>query len=316
MSAFEPTAAPVSARPRTAIREARGDRAFLIAVYAFLALIGVLVLYPMVYIVSASFSSASAVINGSVWLWPVQPTLDGYSGVFRYATVLPGFLHSILYTAGGTALTVALTVMMAYPLSRRDFVGRKLFVWALLFALMFNGGLIPYYVVVQNLGMINTYWSQIVPSALNVFLVILAKTFFQASVPNELYEAAAIDGASDIGFLVRVVLPISKPIVAVIALLTAVGIWNSYFSALLFLNSESLYPLTMVLRSILEFDNVMTAGFGFLGNMSPQQLQYYQNMRTLLKYSLIVVSSVPMVLLYPLAQKYFVKGVMIGSLKD
>lgn len=298
------------------VREAKGDRAFLIAVYTFLAIIGIAVLYPMIYIVSSSFSSGVAVIDGKVWLWPVQLTLDGYSAVFRYNTVLPGLLHSVVYAGGGTLLTVVLTLLMAYPLSLRDFVGRKVFIWLLLFALMFNGGLIPFYVVVQDLGMLNTMWSQIVPFALNVFLVILAKTFFQASVPQALREAAEIDGAGDFGFFMRVVLPISKPIIAVIALLTLVTDWNSYFPALIFLNSTSLYPLIMVLRSILEFNNVSMGGFGFMSTLSPQELIYYQNVRTLLKYSLIVISSIPMVALYPIAQRYFVKGVMIGSLKD
>lgn len=298
------------------IREARGDRAFLIGVYVFLAIIGLTVLYPLIYIVSASFSSASAINNGSVWLWPVHFTLDGYSGVFRYSTVLPGLLHSVVYTVLGTILTVVLTILMGYPLSRKDFTGRRVFMWALLFALMFNGGLIPTYLVVHALGMVNTIWSQIVPIAMNIFLVILTRSFFQSSIPNELYEAAEIDGCSDIGFLTRIVLPLSKPIIAVISLLTAVGIWNSYAQAMIYLNSPNLYPLTMVLRSILETANLSMSAFGFTNGMTPQQMQYYQNMETLLQYSLIVVATVPMVLLYPFAQRYFVKGVMIGSLKD
>lgn len=303
-------------RRRTGIREAQGDRAFLIGIYVFLSIVGIVVLYPMIYIVSSSISSASAVIDGKVWLWPVNPTLAGYIGAFSYQTVIPGFVHSVVYTVGGTFLTVVLTILMAYPLSRRDFIGRKIFVWALLFALMFNGGLIPYYVVVQKLGMINTIWSQIVPGALNIFFVLLAKTFFQSTVSNELYEAAEIDGASDIGFLMRIVVPISKPIIAVIALLTAVGIWNSYYNSLIFLNTESLYPIIMVLRDIMSLANITAQGLGFQGNMSPEELNYLQNMQTLLKYALIVIISLPMVLLYPLAQRYFVKGVMIGSLKD
>lgn len=304
-------------KSRSSIREAQGDRAFLIAIYVFLAIVGVIVLYPMIYMVSSSISSATAVVDGKVWLWPVQPTLAGYIAAFSYQTVLPGLFYSVLYTVLGTITTVILTVLMAYPLSRRDFVGRKLWVWLLLFALMFNGGLIPFYVVVQQLHMINTVWSQFIPSALNIFFVMLAKAFFQSSIPNELYEAAEIDGASDIGFLVKVVLPISKPIVAVIALLSAVAIWNSYFNSLIFLNDQSLYPLTMVLRGILNYVNSITAqGLGLQGNLSPEELTYLQNMQTLLKYALIVIVSLPMVFLYPLAQRYFVKGVMIGSLKD
>jgi ABC-type glycerol-3-phosphate transport system permease component len=250
-----------------------------------------------------------------VVLWPVDPTLDGYRGMLSYAPIPPAFLYSVLYTVGGTALTVVLTIAMAYPLSRKDFYGRKVWIWLLLLALMFNGGLIPFYLVVKTLGMVNTIWSQMVPGALNVFLVILAKTFFQQTISNELYEAAEIDGASDIAFLIRIALPLSKPIIAVITLLTAVGIWNSYFSALIFLNSESLYPLQMVLREIVVYAQVTAAGFGF-NNMTTQQIVYFQNLSALLKYALIVVSTVPMLLLYPLAQRYFVQGLMLGSLKE
>jgi putative aldouronate transport system permease protein len=307
----------ISAVPkrRTAVRESRGDRIFLVFVYTFLGIIALLVLYPMVYVVSSSFSSGRAVLSGRVMLWPVDPTLDGYTGMLSYAPIPPAFLYSVLYTVGGTALTVVLTIAMAYPLSRKDFYGRKVWIWLLLLALMFNGGLIPFYLVVKTLGMVNTIWSQMVPGALNVFLVILAKTFFQQTISNELYEAAEIDGASDIAFLIRIALPLSKPIIAVITLLTAVGIWNSYFSALIFLNSESLYPLQMVLREIVVYAQVTAAGFGF-NNMTTQQIVYFQNLSALLKYALIVVSTVPMLLLYPLAQRYFVQGLMLGSLKE
>jgi ABC-type glycerol-3-phosphate transport system permease component len=307
----------ISAVPkrRTAVRESRGDRIFLVFVYTFLGIFALLILYPMIYVVSSSFSSGRAVLSGRVVLWPVDPTLDGYRGMLSYAPVPPAFLYSVIYTVGGTALTVVLTIAMAYPLSRKDFYGRKVWIWLLLLALMFNGGLIPYYLVVKTLGMVNTIWSQMVPGALNVFLVILAKTFFQQTISNELYEAAEIDGASDIAFLIRIALPLSKPIMAVITLLTAVGIWNSYFSALIFLNSESLYPLQMVLREIVVYAQVTAAGFGF-NNMTTQQIVYFQNLSALLKYALIVVSTVPMLLLYPLAQRYFVQGLMLGSLKE
>lgn len=314
MSSKMSVAGPLAKR-RTAVRESGGDRVFLICVYSLLGIITLLVLYPMIYIVSSSFSSGKAVLSGSVVLWPVAPTLDGYRGMLTYAPIPPAFLYSVIYTVGGTVLTLALTIAMAYPLSRPDFYGRRVWIWLLLLALMFNGGLIPYYLVVKALGMIDTIWSQIVPGALNVFLVILAKTFFQHTISNELYEAAEIDGASDMAFLLRVALPLSKPIIAVITLLTAVGIWNSYFTALIFLNSESLYPLQMVLRSIVAYAQVTAAGFGF-NNMTPQQIVYFQNLSALLKYALIVVSTVPMMLFYPLVQRYFVKGIMLGSLKE
>jgi putative aldouronate transport system permease protein len=296
----------------TAIRESKGDRAFLIGIYVFLGLILVAIGYPLIYIVSSSFSSYQAVEGNKVWLWPVQPTLLGYQAVFRNAQVLTGYLNSAIYTVGGTALSVTLTIMMAYPLSRKDFYGRRLFIWALLFAMIFNGGLIPFYLVVKSLGMLDTRWAMIVPTALGIFQVLLAKTFLQSTIPNELYEAAQIDGCSDIRFLLGIVIPLSKPIIAVLVLLYAVTQWNSYFFALIFLNSQNLFPLQLILRALLVLYNNQTS----MQALNPTEYQVFVTMKTLLKYSLIVVASVPVLLMYPLAQKYFVKGVMLGSLKE
>jgi ABC-type glycerol-3-phosphate transport system permease component len=294
------------------IRESAGDRAFLIGIYVFLGLILVAIAYPLIYIVSSSFSSYAAVTGNKVWLWPVQPTLLGYKAVFDDSQVVTGYLNSAIYTVCGTALSVTLTIMMAYPLSRKDFWGRSVFIWALLFALIFNGGLIPFYLVVKSLGLLDTRWSMIVPTALGIFQVLLAKTFFQNTIPNELYEAAQIDGCSDIRFLTRLVLPLSKPIIAVLVLLYAIGQWNSYFNALIFLNSENLFPLQLILRSLLVLGNTQAS----MQALNPTQYQLFETMKTLLKYALIVVASVPVLLLYPLAQRYFVKGVMLGSLKE
>jgi putative aldouronate transport system permease protein len=296
----------------TAIRESKGDRAFLIGIYVFLGLILVAIGYPLIYIVSSSFSSYQAVEGNKVWLWPVQPTLLGYQAVFRNAQVLTGYLNSAIYTVGGTALSVTLTIMMAYPLSRKDFYGRRLFIWALLFAMIFNGGLIPFYLVVKSLGMLDTRWAMIVPTALGIFQVLLAKTFLQSTIPNELYEAAQIDGCSDIRFLLGIVIPLSKPIIAVLVLLYAITQWNSYFFALIFLNSQNLFPLQLILRALLVLYNNQTS----MQALNPTEYQVFVTMKTLLKYSLIVVASVPVLLMYPLAQKYFVKGVMLGSLKE
>ncbi|MFD1678069.1 carbohydrate ABC transporter permease [Alicyclobacillus fodiniaquatilis] len=295
-----------------AVRESTGDRIFLTAVYVFLSIILIIVAYPLVYVFSSSFSSASAVIAGKVWLWPVKPTLYGYQAVFRYPEVWTGYLNSLIYTVGATILSVALTIMMAYPLSKKDFYGRRFFVWALLFAMMFSGGLIPFYLLVKSLGLLNTRLSMIIPSALSVFSVIVAKTFFQSTISEDLYEAAELDGCSDIGFLLRIVLPLSKPIIAVLVLWSVVANWNSYFNALIFLNSQSLYPLQLVLREVLILNNVSMSSM----TLSPEQLKMFEDMKTLLQYSLIVVASVPVLFMYPLAQKYFVKGVMIGSVKE
>ncbi|MFD1673826.1 carbohydrate ABC transporter permease [Alicyclobacillus fodiniaquatilis] len=294
------------------VRETIGDRIFLIGVYTFLVIIMIIVAYPLIYVFSSSFSSASAVIAGKVWLWPVKPTLYGYVAVFHYPEVWTGYLNSLIYTIAGTILSVVLTIMMAYPLSKKDFYGRQIFVWALLFAMMFSGGLIPFYLLVKSLGLLNTRLSMIIPGALSVFSVIVAKTFFQSTIPDDLYEAAELDGCSDLNFLLRIVLPLSKPIIAVLVLWSVVAQWNSYFNALIFLNSQSLYPLQLVLREILILNNVSMTSM----TLSPEQLKIFQDMKTLLQYSLIVVASVPVLLLYPFAQKYFVKGVMIGSVKE
>lgn len=252
--------------------------------------------------------------DGRVWLWPVDPTLDGYIGVFKYNAVWTGFINSIIYTVCGTVLSVSLTVMMAYPLSRKEMFGRSVWIWGILIAMLFNGGLIPFYLVVKDLGMVNTPWAIIVPTALNVFAVIIAKTFFQNSLPKELYEAAQLDGCGDFRFLTRMVIPLSKPILAVLVLWGAVGQWNSYFNALIFLNSPSLYPLQLVLRQILVENKIDYTSMS--ASLDTQKLVVMQNMETLLKYSLIIITTIPILLIYPFVQKYFVKGVFVGSVKE
>jgi len=300
-------------RPRSnIIRETAGDRAFLTVVYIILGIIFVAVIYPMIYIVSCSFSSYTAVQAGKVWLWPVQLTLDGYQAVLQDSLLLSGFFNSVFYAVVGSLVSVAVTVMMGYPLSRRYFIGRRIWLWLLLFALLFNGGLIPFYLVVKDLGILNTRWALIFPSALGIFQVFLAKTFFQTTVSTDLYEAAQLDGCSELQFLWKIVLPLSGAILAVLFLLYGVGQWNSYFNALIFLNDQTLYPLQMVLRGLLILGQSQTN----LSSLTPEQYAKIQNMMTLLKYAVIVVATIPMLILYPFISKYFVKGVMLGSLKE
>lgn len=307
----------VSVRSSHVVREAIGDRFYLAGVYVFLGIVLVVIGYPLAYVLSASFSSANAVIENQVWLWPVHWSLLGYRAVFQYQEVWTGYLNSLIYTVGTAILSVSLTIMIAYPLSRQTFYGRKIWVWLLLFALMFNGGLVPFYLLVKDLGMLNTRWSMIVPGALSIFSIIVAKTFFQSTIPNDLYEAAQIDGASDIRFMWQIVIPMSEPIIAVLVLWSVVGTWNSYFNALLFLNSQSLYPLQLVLRQLLILGNVTASGLGMAGaTVSARQMQRFQDMSELLQYSLIIVSTAPMLIIYPFAQRYFMKGIMIGSLKE
>jgi len=299
-------------RKARTIRETPGDRVFLIFVYAFLGVVLAAVLYPLVYIVSASISSPSAVVSGEVWLWPVRPTLLAYDAVFHYPAIWRGYVNSLIYAGGGAILSTALTVMFAYPISRGNLRGRRVLVWMLLFAFMFDGGLIPFYLVVKDLGLLDTRLAVIVPSALNVFWIFIAKAYFQSNVPSELYDAARVDGCGELRFLWKIVLPLSKPLLAVIALLAAVTQWNSYFNALIFLDDPKLYPLQLILREVLVQNSLRASSL----TLDPHQLQALLALKTLLKYSVIVVASVPMLLIYPLAQKYFVKGTMIGSLKE
>ncbi|MEX1030853.1 MAG: carbohydrate ABC transporter permease [Paenibacillaceae bacterium] len=297
---------------KSIIRESYGDKLFLVLVYTFLAIILITVLYPLWFVVISSFSSSDAVIQGEVWFWPVRPTLFGYEAVFKYPMIWRSYSNTIVYTASGSAISVLLSIMMAYPLSKPTFYGKKVFIWALLFALMFHGGLIPFYLTVKSLGMINTMWALILPPALNIFSVFIAKTFFQTTISKDLYESTQIDGCGDIGFIWRMVIPLSMPIIAVLFLWAAVTSWNSYFSALVFLNTKELFPLQLILREILVLNDIANGGM----NLSPEEYKKFEDMRTLLKYSVIVFASFPILCLYPFLQRYFVKGVMLGSLKE
>ncbi len=303
----------IAARKETSIRESASDRTFGIVLYVFLGFVALVVLYPLVYILSSSFSSGTAVAAGDVWLWPVHLSIIGYKGVFKYNAVWTGFLNSIVYTVGGTVLSVTLTIAFAYALSRKVMVGRRILIIAVLIALLFQGGLIPTFLVVKGLGMLNTRWAIILPTALNVFAIIVAKTFFQTTVPDELYQAAQIDGCGDFRFLVEIVMPVAKPIIAVLVLWAAVYDWNSYLPALIYLNSQSLYPLSIELREILVLSQV---NFSSMGNLTRSEIAQMTSMETVLPYSLIVVSVVPILILYPFVQKYFVKGIFLGSVKE
>jgi multiple sugar transport system permease protein/putative aldouronate transport system permease protein len=295
---------------RTAIKDTGGDRLFSVVNYVILTLFLLVVAYPLIYIVSASFSSAKAVTSGQVWLWPVDFTLDGYRAIFQHPLLVRSFVNSLFYTAAGTTVSVVLTVLAAYPLSRKDLYGRGVIMFLFLFTLLFSGGLIPTYLVVKELGMLNTRWAMIIPSALSVYNMIITRTYFQTAIPDELLEAAKLDGASDIRFVRDVVIPLSGPIVAVNALFYAVGQWNQFFAALIYLTDQDLWPLQLVLREILVQNNVDAQMVTNVEDMVRRQ-----NLRELLKYSLIVVASLPLLIAYPFVQKHFVKGALIGSLK-
>ena len=288
----------------------RQDKIYYAVCYTVVLLLTLLVLYPIIYIVSASFSSGSAVVQGKVWLFPVDFTLDGYAAVLKYKRVWIGYRNTIFYVVAGTLINIIMTMFCAYPLARKKLKGRSFLSFLCTFTMLFEGGMIPNYILVSRLGMMNSVWSILIPGAMSVYNMIVARTFIQSNIPDELLEATKIDGCDDIGFFFRMVLPLSKAILAVLALWYAVGHWNSYFSAFLYLTDRDLYPLQIILRDILINDN-----FGAEMIDDLEAAIELQNLKQLLKYSVIVVSTAPLFAFYPFAQKYFVKGVMIGSVK-
>ncbi|MDF2963767.1 MAG: carbohydrate transporter permease [Paenibacillus sp.] len=294
----------------TTVRESQSDRIFTVFNYVVLSLFLVTIMYPLIYIVSASISSSDAVISGEVWLWPIDITLEGYYAVFKHKLIVSGFMNSLYYTVFGTLINVVMTILAAYPLSRKDFYGKNMFMFLFVFTMMFTGGLIPTYLLVKDLGLLNTTWSMLLPGALGVWNMIITRTYFQTTIPDELLEASQLDGCTDFQFVWKIVLPLSGPIIAVITLFYAVGHWNSFFSALIYLKSQNLYPLQLVLRDILVQNEV---DLNML--MDVQETAKREGLRELLKYSLIIVATGPLMIVYPFVQKYFVKGIMIGSLK-
>lgn len=270
----------------------------------------ILVLYPCIFVISASFSSGTAVQSGKVVLFPVDFSLEGYRTVFRTKTVWTGFRNSLFYTFVGTAINMIMTLTTAYCLSRNDLPGRNIIMLLFTFTMFFSGGMIPSYMLVQKLGLINTVWSLLLPGAIGVYNLILAKTFIQSSIPGELLEAAQIDGCSDFMYFIKIVLPLSKAIVAVLVLFYGVGHWNAYFNAMIYLHDKALYPLTLFLREILLADQIDPSTVA-----DPEMQAQLAQAAGVIKYALIVVSMVPVLVIYPFIQKYFVKGVMIGSIK-
>lgn len=292
---------------KRAIRESLGDRIFLAIVYIFLTIVLILVSYPLIYILSVSISSPAAVSSSKVWLWPVDVTLDGYRAVFKNDQIVIGYSNSLFYAVFGTLISVTLTVMIAYPLSKKSFFGRSPLMIFITITMLFSGGVIPNYLIVKSMGMIDTRWALLIPSAISVWQVIIARTFFQSSLPDELSDAAEIDGCSDLRYIFSVVLPLSKPVIAVLCLMYAVAQWNAYFDALIYLKRNSLYPLQLILRNILILNNT--------GNMEAADMLKAHQLANLMKYSLIVVASLPVLIIYPFVQRYFVQGVLIGSVK-
>jgi putative aldouronate transport system permease protein len=291
------------------IRESSVDRMFLFCTYLLLGTLLLIVLLPLMNILASSFSSPIAVSSGRVLFWPVEFSTLGYRVALTDPQILTGFTNSVIYTVAGTLVSVTLTIAIAYPLSRKDLFGRGVVMGLVLFTMLFSGGLIPTYLVVQQLGMLDTRWAIIIPQAIGVWQVVIARTYFRNAIPDELYEAAQLDGCGDLRFLWRIVLPLAKPMIAVVALMYAIAQWNSYFDALLYLKDPGLYPLQLVLRNILILN---TSG---AGSIDASVMLERQQLADLLKYSLIVIASVPVLLIYPFVARYFTKGIMIGAIK-
>lgn len=239
-----------------------------------------------------------------------MPSLEGYIAVFKHHLLLNSFKNSIFYTVVGTLINVSVTITAAYALSRKDLFGKNLIMLLFVFTMFFNGGLIPTYILVQSLGILNTPWALWLPLAVSIWNLIIARAYFQATLPHELLEAAQMDGCNDFKFLFKIAMPLSGPIIAVISLFYAVGHWNQYFNALIYLNDPQLYPLQLVLREILILSQI---DFDMITD--EEAMMAIAGLGELLKYALIVVAAAPLMILYPFIQKYFVKGVMIGAIK-
>lgn len=285
------------------------DLAFNIVLYAICIIILLIVVYPLYFIVIASFSNPTEVANGKVWLWPSQFTVDGYKEILRHAEIWVGYRNTIFYTVVGTVIGLAVNIPAAYALSRRDLVGRKVITFYFIFTMFFNGGLIPTYFTIRDFGLYNSFWVMVLPFSVVVYHIIIARTFFDSSLPQGLLDAAQIDGCSNLRFFFQIALPLSKAVLAVIALYTAVAQWNAYFNALVYIKDDGLKPLQLIIRNIL-ITKQSIAGTG--DGLAAQEAR---RLSELMKYAVIIVTTVPIMCVYPFVQKYFSKGVMIGAIK-
>lgn len=286
------------------------DKLFYICVTVLMSAFFLMVLYPCVFVISASLSSGTAVQGGKVVLFPVDFSLEGYKMVLHSPNIWLGFRNSLFYTFAGTAINIALTMVTGYCLSRQDLPGRNMITLVFTFTMFFSGGMIPTYMLIQKLGMLNTVWAMLLPGAMGVYNMIVARTFISNSIPAELLEAAMIDGCSDIAYFTKIVLPLSRALLAVLVLFYGVAHWNEYFNAMIYLHDKALYPLTLFLREILMADQIDPSTIS-----DPEAQAQLAQAAGVMKYALIVISMIPVMLIYPFIQKHFVKGVMIGSVK-
>lgn len=297
--------------PASVIRETGVDKAFDISIHILAVIIIVLVCYPLLYVVAASFSSPLEVSRGNVIFFPKGTTLDAYENIIKNKDMISGYINTVKITVLGTAINIIMTTCCAYPLSRRDLAGCNTITKIVTFTMFFSAGMIPDYLLIKELGLMNSIWSLVLPGSISVYNMLVMRNFFQTSIPDGIVEAAMIDGCGNIQTLIRVVLPLSKAIMAVMLIFYMVGHWNAYFSAMMYMQSTDKYPLQLVLRNILlESKTYFAEGEGMGFTTADSALAYVT-----IQYACIVVSSLPVLIMYPFMQKYFVKGVMIGAVK-
>jgi len=297
-------------KPRNRVRLSRQDKTYYGVVYTLVTLLTLIVLLPLINVLACSFSAPEAVASGKVLLWPVNFSVSGYERVFNTDEIWIGYANTLYYTIVGTFVNVFVTMICAYPLARRGLPYKSFFSFLFAFTMLFSGGLVPTYLLARNLHLLNTRLALIIPGAMGVYQMIVTRTFLVANIPQELLEMSQIDGCNDFRFFWSFVLPLSKAVIAVTAMQYAVGHWNSWFSAFLYLSDDKKYPLQMMLRRILVMNQIKATDY-----VDEETLVAMEGMADLLKYSLIVVATVPILCAYPFIQKYFVKGIMIGSLK-
>lgn len=297
---------------KSRVEKSYSDKIFDVVNLIVMCVLLLIFIWPMWFVLIASFSDPNQLWLGNVILWPKGFTLEAYEKLLEYTDIWIGYKNTILYTVVGTLVNLILTVTLAYPLSRKDFLPRKFIMIMLVITMYFSGGLIPTYLVVKNLGMVNNFWAMIIPGAISTYNVLVVRTYFLNSIPNELHEAAKLDGANNLQFFGKIALPLAKPVVAVVGLYYAVGHWNDYYTALIFLYDKEKFPLTCFLKNlIIDTSTAMKGAFGSSASEMESMIRLAQS----LKYSTIIAAVIPMLIVYPFVQKFFVKGVMIGSIK-
>ncbi len=297
---------------KVSVSQTRGDKVFGVINAIFIVFITIITLYPLIYVCSASISSPASVTSGRMWLWPTDITFEGYKRILKNSEIWMGYVNTIFYTVVNVAISLAVTLPAAYALTVKSLPGRKFIVFVFSVTMFFSGGMIPLYVVCRNLGLVNTLWAVILPSATSMWYIILTRTFFQSTIPHELEEASEIDGCSVFATFLRIVLPLSAPIIAVMALYFGVGRWNSYFGEMIFLRDRGKFPLQLFLREIL-----IVATFNQENASNADAITMAEQLRiaSIIKYATMIVATLPVIAAYPFIQRYFVKGVMIGSIK-